>query len=60
MLPDSFIEEYRNLYKNHYNIDISKERAQQEGLALGNLLYILLANNSIEDAPSLDDQNRSG
>lgn len=37
MISDKLIEEYRELYRKHYGINLSKERAVQEGLCLLNL-----------------------
>ncbi|MCB0385678.1 MAG: hypothetical protein KDD43_09810 [Bdellovibrionales bacterium] len=44
-LPDHMVREYQKLYLKHYNTHISYERAQEEGLALTNLLYIITKYN---------------
>ncbi len=55
MLSSHLIERYRELYRKHYGINISAERAEEEGLGLANLLDILLKYSNIEELESSED-----
>lgn len=46
LLSKELIEEYRELYRKHYGIEISIERAQLEGVELLNIGLMLCKHSS--------------
>ena len=41
MLSDEQIEKFRTLYKNHFNEELSKEEARQQGTKLVSLMKVI-------------------
>ncbi len=56
MLSDSLIEQYREWYRKHYGVEISRERAEEEGTNLLNLALMLVKHSGHQDTATKNSE----